>query len=128
LNVPVVSLKLASYRAGVNASLPNYKPIGFNVNAPARHEPGVVIINFASTNSAREFSVEQRTSTWDSNALKDDINRQTGEDPLVYQNQGLTVFIYEDKAAWINSGKLYTLNTKGSQIATDQILKLAASM
>src|SRR5690606_34231651 len=101
-------------RAGVNASLPSYKPIGFRVESPARHEPGVVILNFASTNSARTFQLEQRASSWDSKALKDDIARQTKKDPLVYQNQGLTVFVYEDKAAWINAGKLFNLDTQGS--------------
>ncbi len=129
LNIPSVSIKVAASQAGFNASLPSYKPSGYSYRGPAQSAPGLVTLTLSSSSDDKTLSLEQRPTNWDTQAVKENyIATQTDTEPLVYQNQGLTIYVYDGKASWINGGKLFTLNTNGSQLGVDQILKLAASV
>lgn len=128
LNVPSVSMKVAASQAGFDATLPEYKPSGYAILGPVKYSPGFVTIDFKSKSDGNQFSLNQQPTNWDSLALKDDVSTKSELEPLTQQYNGITVYLYEGKAAWVNAGKLYTLDTKGSQLGVDQMLKLAASM
>jgi hypothetical protein len=129
LNVPSVSMKVAASRAGFSASLPGYKPAGYSFSGPIKYSPGLVTINFSSNSDQRNFSVTQQPTKWDTLALKENyVEKQAQYEPLTQQYNGLTVYLYDGKAAWVNAEKLFTIDTKGSQLGVDQMLKLAASM
>lgn len=54
------------------------------------------------------------------------VNKQT-ENYLTYQEQGLTIFSFDNKAAWVNGGLLYSVEGN-AQLSSEQILRLATSL
>jgi hypothetical protein len=127
MNLPVISMKVAASRAGVNATFPNYHPDGYGLNGPITYSPGEVNINYKSNTNDNGFRITQKSSSWDSQGLLDNyITRQT-ENYLTFQERGVTVYTFGNKAAWVNGGLLYTLDGNSS-LSSDQILRLATSM
>lgn len=129
LNVPAVSMKVAANRAGFAATLPSYRPSGYSFSGPISYGPNVVTIKYQSTTDDRAFSLSQRPTTWDTNAVKEAfVVPQTETEPITVSDRGLSIFVYDGKAAWVNAGKLYAIETKGAQLGINQILDLASSM
>lgn len=127
MNLPVISMKVAASRAGVNATFPNYRPDGYSLNGPITYSPGEVNINYKSNSNDSDFKITQKPSNWDSQGLLDNfVSRQT-ENYLTFQERGVTVYTFGNKAAWVNGGLLYTLDGSAS-LSSDQILRLATSM
>ena len=127
MNLPVISMKVAASRAGVEATFPNYRPDGYGLNGPITYSPGEVNINYKSNTNDNGFKISQKPSNWDSQALLDNyITRQT-ENYLTFQERGVTVYTFGNKAAWVNGGLLYTLDGNAS-LSSEQVLRLATSM
>ncbi|HET9412334.1 MAG TPA: hypothetical protein VFO38_05880 [Candidatus Saccharimonadales bacterium] len=127
MNLPVISMKVAASRAGVSATFPNYRPDGYGLNGPITYSPGEVNINYKSNTNDNSFKISQKHSNWDSQALLDNyVTRQT-ENYLTFQERGVTVYTFGNKAAWVNGGLLYTLDGNAS-LSSDQVLRLATSM
>lgn len=127
MNLPVISMKVAASRAGVDATFPNYRPDGYALNGPITYSPGEVNINYKSNTNDNGFRISQKPSNWDSQALLDNfVTRQT-ENYLTFQERGVTVYTFGNKAAWVNGGLLYTLDGNSS-LSSDQVLRLATSM
>lgn len=129
LNVPSLSMKVASSRAGFTASLPQ-SPSGYSMKGPIAYSPGQVIINFGSNTDERRFTVTQQPTTWDSAALKENyVAKASSSEPITYQDRGLTIYMYNDgDAAWVNGGKFYNIKASNAQLDTKQILDIATSM
>lgn len=130
LNVPSVSMKVASSRAGFSATLPGQTPAGYKMQGPIAYSPGQVVINFGSNTDDRHFTIQQQPTSWDSEALKENyVAKQSSAEPLTYNDRGLTVYLYNGgDAAWIDAGKFYSIKAENSQLDTNQILDLATSM
>lgn len=127
LNLPGISMRVAANRAGFSATMPGYKPSGYALNSPVSSSPGQVSLNFTSNTNADKFSLIQKESNWDSQALLDNyVTKQTGN-YLTYQEKGLTIYMYDGKASWVNGGVWYNINGS-ADLSSDQILKLATSM
>lgn len=132
LNLPNLSVRVAAAHAGFDATYPEYQPDGFSLNGPVAYEPGKsVTLNFASnTNKTLRYSLEQRASAWDSQAVQDDyVNKVAGSDFSTLSANGLTIYTFGDNnnAAWVNGGILYTISGT-AKLSQDQITKIAASM
>lgn len=127
LNVPTLSMKIAASRAGFAATLPSYKPAGYNFNGPISYSPGQVTIDFKSNVDQRKFSITQQPTSWDSQALLENYVSKKSP-PYTWQDSGLTLYFTDGEATWVNAGKMYKLDTKGSQLGIEQISKLATSM
>lgn len=130
LNVPALSMKVASSRAGFAATLPGQTPAGYRLQGPIAYSPGQVVINFGSNTDDRHFTIQQQPTTWDSDALKENYvaKNSTGE-PNTYQDSGLTVYMFgAGDAAWVNDGKFYSIKSDNSQLDSRQILAIATSM
>lgn len=130
LNVPSLSVKFASSRAGFAATVPSQTPAGYSLKRPIAYSPGQVILNFGSNTDGRHFSVQQQPSTWDSEALKENfVAKNTSTEPMTYQDNGLTIYIYDGgNAAWVNNGKFYSIKSSNSGLDTQQVLDIATSM
>ncbi|HEX4662310.1 MAG TPA: hypothetical protein VH144_01715 [Candidatus Saccharimonadales bacterium] len=128
VNLPNLSVRVAAAQAGINASYPQYQPDGYSLNGPVAYAPGEVTLNFQSnSNNEQDYTIKQRASSWDSQAVLDNyVSKETGT-YLTYSERGLTVYTYGSKAAWVNGGILYTLNGN-APLNSDQILKIASSM
>lgn len=127
INLPNISMRVAATRAGINASLPSYSPDGYALSGAITYAPSEVSVNYKSNTSEQGFTVTQRASTWDSQAvLGKYVNKQTTA-YLTLQEQGLTVYTYGNKAAWSNGGLFYTIEGD-APLSSEQIIKIATSM
>ena len=126
LNLPQASLRIAANQAGVEASYPNYRPVGYSLAAPAKAENSRVAMTFA--NSAQNFTIFEQASNWDSEALLEQIiiPNSGGEFSTDSQN-GLTFYSFANQTVWVNQGVLYTIENN-STLSDDQIRQIAISL
>lgn len=132
LNLPNLSMKVAAAHAGFDATYPEYHPDGYSLNGAVAYQPGKsVTLNFVSNgNDNLKYSLVQRASAWDSQAVQDDyVSKVTSALPTTVVKNGLTIYIYgpDNNAAWVNGGILYTISGN-STLSQDQITNIAASM
>ena len=127
INLPNISMRVAATRAGISANYPNYQPDGYHFAGPITYQPGEVNITFRSNTNERNFSIKQKASSWDSQAVLDNyVSKKTGT-YLTYQERGLTIYSFGNRAAWVNGGLLYTIEGN-APLSSDQLLRIATSM
>jgi len=127
INLPNISMRVAATRAGISANYPNYQPDGYHFAGPITYQPGEVNISFKSNTNDRNFVINQKASSWDSQAVLDNyVSKKTGT-YLTYQERGLTIYSFGNRAAWVNGGLLYTIEGS-APLSSDQLLRIATSM
>lgn len=127
-NVPNVAMKVAATRAGFSASLPTYQPAGFSLRNPIAYNPGQVSLQYNSNSDNRNFSVIQRASAWNSEALLDNVILTGKKSYQTYQANGRTIYIYDgNNATWVDGGVWYQIEGN-SNLSSDQLLKIANSL
>jgi hypothetical protein len=127
LNITKASIKLASSRAGISATLPEYSA-GYSPTGNVTYAPGQVAVNFQSSVLGDSFNLTQRKTLWDSQSLL--ANYILPLTPLyeTYRDRGLTVYVWgKGHAAWVDHGILYEI-TNDNNLSIEQILKIATSM
>lgn len=127
LNMPNLSVRVAAAQSGVNASFPEYRPDGYRFNGPIAYSPGEVTMRFAANGGPHHYEVTQKNSQWDSQAVLDNHVDNVTDSYLTYSEQGMTVYTYENEAAWVNGGILYTIEGD-APLTSEQVLRIAASM
>lgn len=127
LNMPSLSVRVAAAAAGVDASYPNYRPDGYQLNGPVVYDKGQVSIKFAATAGPQNFTIKQSKSSWDSAAVLDNyVLPKAGNDYATYTERGLTIYTFDGGVAWVNGGVLYTIDGN-APLSSEQIRHLATS-
>lgn len=128
MNMPLLSLKLAASRAGVNARLPGYSPAGFTFGNLS-YGPGNVTVSYtAGPGSDRKFDITQKVSDWDSQALLTNFVASANKAYQTYERAGRTIYFYGDNTAtWVDGGIWYTVNGNNS-LSKNQLLDMAGSL
>lgn len=126
-NAPNLRMRLAATDSGVSsARLPSYKPAGFGIANKIQSEPGKVTVSFKSRTDDRNFTITQSSSNWSSEALSQ--NQLASKTKQTWQEQGKTVYIYDDTSAtWVSGGVLYNIDNKAN-LSTDQLLRIVNSL
>jgi hypothetical protein len=127
--VPQVTMRVAASKAHINARVPGYVPSGFSYVSPVHYSDGSVTVKFqANGNSARIFTLTQKTSHMESKSLADSVVPSNAQVQTATVN-GTTVYIYGDgnDAAWVNNGVAYTIKD-AANLNSDQLLKIANSL
>lgn len=127
MHLPDISMKVAASRAGVDATFPNYQPDGYSLNGPITYAPGEIIINYKSNSNENGFRLTEKASNWDSQAVLDNLVTKQSENYLTFHERGVTVYTFDNKAAWVNGGLLYTIDGDAT-LSSEQILRVATSM
>jgi len=128
LNMPSLSVRVASVQAGINATYPEYRPDGYSLNGPVTFSDGQVSIHYIANTGSTKFDITQTKSSWDSTAVLDNIVRKSaGEKYITSQEQGLTIYTYSGNAAWVNAGILYTIQGD-APLSGEQIRHIATSL
>jgi hypothetical protein len=128
LNMPSLSVRVAAASAGVDASYPEYRPDGYSLSGSVAYNQGWVSMKFASNSGNRNFTVKQSKSSWDSTAVLDNyVKEKAGDNYIPYNERGLTIYVFNSNAAWVNDGILYTIDGD-APLSSDQIRRLATSM
>jgi hypothetical protein len=127
-NVPNLSMRVAAARAGFDASMPGYSPSGFSFKGPIKYSPGQVTISFDSNTDDREYTVTQRSTNWNSDALLSNYVVTSNKQYQTYLDRGRTLYIYdESNATWIDNGVWYQVEGN-SDMTTDQLVRIASSI
>ena len=128
LNAPDISLKVAAMQTGIEASYPSYVPRDFNLS-DITSENGKITLNFKNSSTGDSFSLIEEKSSWDSNALLSNYVRSNfDEDFSTMREQGLTIYIDNSNAAWVNGGIVYKLNVVSGSLTKKQIRSIATSL
>jgi hypothetical protein len=125
--VPALSLFVSAKSANVEASYPNYVPAGYHFKGPVSYRDGEVSMTFAANGSNKTFTILQRNSSWDSEAVLDNYVLARSGNYLTYSEKGLTIYTFGSDAAWINARVLHAISGD-AHLTSDQILRIAASM
>lgn len=127
-NIPNISMRYAATRAGVSASLPGYQPAGFALNSRIQYNPGQITLNFDSNSDDRSFSITQRETAWNSDALLSNYVSSKPGQVQKYEDKGRTIFLYGDNSAtWVSGGVWYDIDGN-SQLNSDQLIRIATSL
>lgn len=126
LNLPSLSLRVAAGQAGVAATYPSYQPSGYSFVGPVAYSPGEVRVNFKSNTNEFAYSVVQRESNWDSQAVRDNYVMRESKQYTTIQEGGITIYLVNSKAIWANGGVLYSVEGN-APLSGEQIQKIAAS-
>jgi hypothetical protein len=119
--IPAVSFWVASSRAEVNASLPTYAPVGYSVSTQAESSPGMVKLNYKS--SSGDYSISMTNSNWDSDGILENKVKPNSTNYQTFNQKGLTIFVLNDQAIWVNGGVLYIISSS-SELSSDEILRI----
>ncbi len=128
INMPNLSVRVAAAQAGIDASFPEYRPVGYSLNGPVAYQDGEVSMKFASNSGPLAFSLSQSTSSWDSAALLEKyVTPRSESNYATYNDSGLTIYTYGTNAAWVNGGIMYTIEGTAN-LSNEQIRRIATSM
>lgn len=127
LNMPNLSVRVAAAQAGFEATYPGYHPDGYRINKVAYTE-GQVGIQYVANGSSQGFTIKQEKSGWDSSALLANyVEPSSNGGYIPHSEKGITVYIFNNNAAWVNDGIRYTINGD-APLSSEQVLNLATSM
>ncbi len=128
-NMASINLHMAATKAGVQASLPTYRPAGFALSRHIQTSPGQIVISFHSNSDNRNFSITQKASDWNSQTLLDNfVALHDSHYQRLSQSNGKTIFVYGDaNATWVDGGVWYNI-VGNSSLSNEQLLKLANSL
>lgn len=129
LNMPSISMYLASNEAGINASYPSYRPDGYSFTSPVAYQPGEIELKFKSnTDESKSYTIRQKVSGWNSTAVLDNlVMQQSGGAYETSSQGGVIVYTYGSRAAWSNGGILYTIDGN-APLSNEQLLKIASGL
>lgn len=126
--LPGISVAIASQQAGVSAAYPGYVPTGYSLAQPVTYSDGEVSLRFTANSGTGEYTVTQARSNWDSAAVLDNVVRPaSGDNYIITQERGLTMYAFDGNAAWVNGGVLYTIESDAA-LSGDQIRRIATSL
>lgn len=127
MNMPGLSMKIAATRANIAATYPSYNPSGYSFNGPVAFSNGEVKVKFKSNTNDFAYTVSEKNSPWDSQALLDNYVAPKNKDYITLQESGLTIYLHDNKASWVNGGVLYSVDYESAPLSSDQIQKIASS-
>jgi hypothetical protein len=128
VNMPNLSVRVAAAQAGIDATYPEYRPVGYRLNGPVAYQDGQVSMKFASNSGPVAFSLNQSRSSWDSSALLEKyVDPRSKGKYATYNDAGLTIYTYGTDAAWVNGGILYTVEGSAT-LSNEQVRRIATSL
>ena len=128
LNAPNISLKVAAMQTGIEASYPAFVPRDYTLS-DITSEVGKISLNFKNVTTDSYFTIIEEKSSWDSNALLNNYVRyEYGEDYTTLREQGLTLYVSNSSAAWVNGGIVYKLLAPANTLTKKQIKSIAVSL
>ena len=117
LQWPHVELRVASFQAGFQASMPNHQLEGYE-RGSIRHEHGQIVMSYHSGDS--HYQITQQSSGWGSRTLLDSaVAGASTEEPRVINSKGRIVYLYDNNASWVDNGVRYDITGDAPLTAKD---------
>ena len=126
LNMPDISVRVAASRAGVDGKYPNYLPRGYELDGLVSEKSGRVEMTFKRDDG--RFTIVQENSAWDSSALYSNyVAQEWGPGTEILREQGLTIYVNDSDAAWVNGGMRYMIDDAGAGLTKQELRDIAVS-
>ena len=128
INMPGLSVQVASMQSGVSASYPDYKPDGYRFSGPVEYGVGEVTLNFMANGGGKGYKIDQKVSGWNSVAVLDNLvaDDSNGRYDIEARN-GIILYTYDNKVVWSNGGILYKIESE-APLSKAQLVDIAVSM
>lgn len=124
-NMPSLQVQLASNRAGVSSSLPSYVPAGYNLADGVDYKQGEITLTYQSrTDDQRTFTITQAESFWTSESLKQNYLENLEGGYQTVQENGKTIYLYDDGATWVDGGVWYKVEAGDANLSSTQMIDL----
>lgn len=127
--VPQLSLKVASSRAHVDASIPGYVPYGFSLASPINYKSGSVDLTLRSAaDNSKTVTITQTASNLDSQSLKSNVIPASTPVQTTQVN-GTPVYIYgKSNNAVFKKGDSEVKITNNAQLPADELSNIAKGL
>ena len=113
-------------QSGIEAIYPSYIPRGYAL-ADVTSSSGKVTMKFKSDSGG--YSITEEQSDWNSAGVLGNFVKPTYDNEYtVVEEQGLTIYMGDRWAAWVNGGILYKLNVDSGSLTKKQIKTISTSM
>jgi hypothetical protein len=128
LNLPDLSVRVAAMHAGISNAYPSYVPSNYRLDGLVKEDNGKITMSFKNDLS-KTFTLTEEKSSWDSaSVLANYVKKNWGEDYSVVKGQGLTIYISESKAAWVNGGVFYIVDGEAAELNSSDLHDIAVSL
>ena len=128
LNLPDLSVRVAAMQTGIEKAYPNYVPSSYKLDGLVKEDGGRLTMAFRNDNN-ESFTLMEERSSWDSAAvLTNYVKTNWGEDYSVAKGQGLTIYIHESSAAWVNGGVFYVIDGQTANLNSSDLHDIAVSL
>jgi hypothetical protein len=127
LNLPTARLKTAAKDSGISVVEPSYTPEGYSLKSPLASETGKVAMAYTK-DGGPSYLVTQEVNNWDSKALLENKVSKESKEYNTYVDRGLTIYVYNGKAVWMNQGKLNQIDGGSANLPTEDLIRIAGSM
>lgn len=126
-SMPAITVNLAGWRAGVDATLPRHQPPGFRLAGPIEYSRGWIALNYRSDIDHRSFRLTQRVTDWGDRSLhRNFVAKQP--DARAIESGGRLIFVYgTGNATWISGGIWYKIEGDAA-LSQEQLIKIATSL
>lgn len=122
--IPQFSLKVASLRAHVDASIPTYKPTGYSESGPVKAADHAVTIQYASADDkSKVYTVNEQPSDQDSASLIAD-NTTPNQPVQTAQANGIPIVLVKNRAMCVSNG-IKTTVVNQANLTPDELLNIA---
>lgn len=126
-NIPDVSVKVAAMQTGIEASYPSYIPQDYSLG-DISSEDEKIIMRFNGPDKST-FTIVEEKSSWDSASLQHNYVEPTwGDNYTTTHEQGITIYISNSDAAWVNGGILYKITSSSNGLTKKQLRNIVTSM
>ena len=127
MNMPDLSVRVAAMQTGIEASYPSYVPRDYSLSNIIS-ENGKITMEFKGPGEA-SFTLTEEKSSWDSTALLNNFVKKNWQDNYsTTHEQGITIYINNSNAAWVNGGIVYNITSSGNDLTKKQIRNIVTSL
>ncbi len=128
LNLPDISVRVAAMQTGIEKAYPSYVPASYRLDGLVGEDNGRITMNFKN-DQGHKFTIMEEKSSWDSAAvLANYVKKNWGDDYSVAKGQGLTIYISDSNAAWVNGGVLYIVTDSDGHLTSSDLHDIAVSL
>ena len=127
-NMPDVSVKVAAMQTGIEATYPTYIPRGYQLSSVTSDKENGITMEFGDSDH-HTFTINEKKSSWDSNALLNNyVKERWGSDYTALREHGITIYISDGNATWVNGGLVYNLASDTGVLTKKQIKNIVTSL
>lgn len=124
-SVPDISLQVAAMQVGIDATYPAYVPRGYTMTSVTSND-GRIRLTFSDNENT--FVITESQSSWDTSAVLNNYVKPEWETYTTTHENGITVYLNNSNAAWVNGGIFYTIECENNALTKKQLTNIVAGL